>query len=281
MKRCISAGFLIAASVFSPGAAVGQSSPGTAPTSPTSGQPAAIQQIGSQPSSQALPQQPAPTQGGAVQRPVGRADGGPLPAGSQPYAVGQNNVGNLFGYFGTPLYKNPEVGKSLGLTNQQLGELDLHAQRIETSYINQLPTLGVLTGPDGPSSLRKLRTAYHNQVLNSLSQIMTSEQLKRYRQLDLQYRGASALLDDEVRTKLNLADEQIQKLCELDERSSAELQHILASTLLVESESQRRYATLRDSVKRRIESILNKTQLKTWQDLKGQAFAFTDSPTPR
>jgi hypothetical protein len=260
----MSLGFL-----FGAGTTKAQYTRGTPTTG--SGQPPAPTQPPGTGVPQAIPQQPSLPQNGPIQRPVGQAASqlqtGPRTGGEIGYSMPA--------YFRNSLYRNPSVSKSLGLTREQLTNLDLMNQRLGEHYDSQLLALGVLTGPSGATDIKRLRAAYQSEVLKSLSKIMTVDQLRRYKQLDYQFRGASALADNDVRSRLKITDDQIEKLCTLDDQAAAELQIIMRETKLTDAELQRRYESLRNKVRNRVETILDANQLQAWRKLTGAVFDFS------
>lgn len=106
-----------------------------------------------------------------------------------------------------------DVQKEIGISALQRDKMDKFAEGYNNdlkAYVAQLRKSGkdpsTLHGPD--SKMLELLANLKRNVLG----LLTSEQLKRLREISLQAFGLNGLLDDTVAKKVGLSDDQLKKL---------------------------------------------------------------------
>jgi hypothetical protein len=181
---------------------------------------------------------------------------------------------SLPAWFNTPLHQHPNVRQSLGLTQQQFNQLDAANRQLQTRFREQAGRLSNLTDRQRSAQARDLMQLYHLELARASGQILTAAQQRRYRQLDLQYRGMDSFTDADVQHQLELTPAQLQGLRELDAQSQRELQEIQRLGQVNRDEAQRRYEAWRMQTWHRTNTILNDAQRRAWAGMTGEPYIF-------
>ena len=141
----------------------------------------------------------SPSTGGTQPAPISPAAGGKAPA--KPTVI-----------FPTDLFRMNEVSKSVDLTDRQLTQLNLMTERLQTRYREQFERLAGLPERDQANRTLQLNREYTNAWLSGATDVLSAEQLSRYRQLQTQFGGFVSLTDPVVQKALNLSEAQITGL---------------------------------------------------------------------
>ncbi len=201
----------------------------------------------------------------AAAQPPGTADRGPRNPGRGPLMPGMDSSASLLGI--------PEVQKELGLTDPQRQAIQPLLQempeRMQRAF-GEFNPRDLFPSDDSEREQRmaKIRRRVEKSVKQldqQLAEQLKPEQNDRLRQLQLQRRGAAALLQSEIAETLKLSPEQIESL-----RKLAEPQGMFPFGP--------RGAGAATSNKLR--AILNPKQRDQWSEITGEPFKFPVFPGP-
>jgi Spy/CpxP family protein refolding chaperone len=193
------------------------------------------------------------------------------PAGPGPgFIVGPGPGFGLMGY--ATMLRLPAVQTELKLTEAQKKKVDDLLSRLREEQRGFFQQFGQLTPEDRQRRIAEHRAAEEKQVAG----ILTPEQQKRYRQIQLQQQGFSALLDPPVAAELKLSDEQRNKI-RTALREQDEAMRLLfqpgpggfdpeAMRQKVEAAQQARDA--------KIQAALTEEQRRQWRAMLGPPFSF-------
>jgi hypothetical protein len=187
-----------------------------------------------------------------------------LPTASGPFAD----------VYRAPLFNDPEVQRALKLTPEQLERLNTTVNKLRTRFEAQVGQLAGLGVRQRQARQQELVRAYARDLQDALGSILGKEQMARYRQLDLQSRGAGAFTDPEVQRRLRLSDEQVRRLTALNDTNEREARAIANAAASDPALAGRRHDTLSQNTRRSIEEILTGQQLRTWGEMVGEQFTF-------
>jgi Spy/CpxP family protein refolding chaperone len=167
-----------------------------------------------------------------------------------------------FGAFGGPamLLRNEQVQEELKLTDDQKTKLEeaLRPQRGE----------GFRPGQDlSAEERRELRERFaerREQQEKQINEILTSDQQKRLRQIQLQQRGLAALLDEEVAKEVGVSEEQQNQIREVLRAQAAEQRE------LGRDASREDRQRLRQQTEEKALAVLTTEQKAKFEELKGE-----------
>lgn len=227
-----------------------------------------------QPAAPAQP--PAPAQPATPLRPPGQA----VPATTtqdiratpSPTSTGRHQPQSM--NFGPPLYQNPNVSRSLNLSNDQLSRLRDTTTQLQAQYRNQALQLVNLPPAERTARMQELERNYTNDLTKHVDRVLTPEQRTRYRQLELQSRGPGVFADIAVQRQLNLTRDQRERLRAIDEQTNRALRELARTAQGNRTEANRRYEALLRDTDNQINSVLSPDQRRAWQEMVGERFTF-------
>jgi hypothetical protein len=187
---------------------------------------------------------------------------------------GQTATGPLASVYRPPLFTNPDVQRALAITPAQLDRLSRATNRLRSAFEDTLGRLGGLGERERRSRRDTLVRAYGSELVRATAAILDGQQMSRYRQLEFQSLGPDAFNDPAVAARLNLSEEQRQKLRDLGSRRDREMQDLRSIAERDRAAALRRYDLLGGEALRRLEEILTGGQRRAWRDMIGPPFDF-------
>jgi hypothetical protein len=181
---------------------------------------------------------------------------------------------------GLGLLRIPEVQAELKMTQPQIAKLD-DAQQTVRQAMQEAFQGGRQSM--SPEELEKAMAKVQEIQLKAVSDILDQNQLKRFKQLELQRAGASALLQPAVAKELGLTDEQKAKLRELRQQQMNEMRSMFQNAggmrNMTQEERQQRMKQMQDLRKKNDEAMLNvltAEQKAKWTSMVGKPFKFPE-----
>lgn len=172
--------------------------------------------------------------------------------------------------FTTPLYRNANVARTLGLSPQQVQLLNEATTRLQSTYGSRLGQFGTLSQADRAARTQELMGQYNAQWNQAAANVLNERQLTRYGQLDLQSRGLEAFNDATVQQRLNLTAPQRQQLQNLRTSAAQQAQQYMQ----VRWQNSDVAAHLADIYQRQwsdtANGILQPSQRTLWSEMTGQ-----------
>lgn len=185
---------------------------------------------------------------------------------------GRSGFGGFFGGRGRLLVDLPEVRNELGVNEQQADLLDalqedLAEQRRVIREANEGPRSAdeTLRRLQFEARLEKL-AAFDRRSEALLSVVLEPSQANRLSELYLQRDGIRAFERPEVATKLELSDEQKQRL--------EKLRETLVENRQRQSTPEQQQRELKEQEQAALRELLNEGQQTLWQQLLGKPFEF-------
>jgi len=176
--------------------------------------------------------------------------------------------------FPSPLHAQADVRQSLRLTDDQLrrlGELDT---RLQGMYRNDFTRAYGTRETDRGAALNQTWGRYRTDWSRGAGEIFNENQMNRYRQLEMQFRGTEALIDADARRRLNLTEDQISRFNELNTQYQRQYRDFLAPDAARQENYRDRWARFRSDYNDRIGGILTEEQRRTWGQMTGERFDF-------
>src|SRR5262249_15197922 len=183
--------------------------------------------------------------------------------------------------FGTPLHQNPDIRKSLNLTDQQIQRLNEANQRWQTQIQDELGRVEKLDERQRTARMQELQQNYWTDPMKSAATILSEPQATRYRQLGLQSRGLEAFSDPDVQKGLSLNDDQRQQL----QAASARYTQMMRDIDLAAKTDRNDAVKMWDEAQRirhdQVQSILDGSQRRPWAGMIGEPYEFRPDYLPR
>lgn len=152
-------------------------------------------------------------------------------AAAQPPGGGMRGPGMMGGLGGAMLLQSPQVQQELKLTDDQKTKLRQMGERVRNEITERMAELQGLSEDERRTKaddFRKQADKIAEAVRKEAAGILQPEQIKRWKQIELQQQGASALLRPEIAEAIGLSDEQKQSIKKITDESQAKLQGMFA-----------------------------------------------------
>ncbi len=184
--------------------------------------------------------------------------------------LAQGRGGLSSGWGGVDLLLNPVVQKELGLDDAATRRaIDL----AETLQDRQRVIFGKLEGLAGDERTRKaheLAREHATDGLKAVQALLPPDQFERFRQIDLQQRGASALVDPLVIGALQLSTVQVDQVQGLLDRSVLKFREALSNTRSDRRTSAEKIQVVRTDLNAQAVNLLTEPQKARWNEMIGR-----------
>jgi hypothetical protein len=173
------------------------------------------------------------------------------------------------------LLQNSSAQEELGMSDEEKRQAVAAAQEVRARFQDQLKTLAGL-GPrerleKGPELQDKVSQAVHS----ALADVLSSHQLKRLRELELQVQALRAFANPSVQSLLRLTDEQKARLRAMMEEVGRKVQALQREP---GGGGQQKIAALRKEGMREAIALLTDEQRPIWNSLSGEPFEIRFPP---
>jgi hypothetical protein len=133
-------------------------------------------------------------------------------------------------------------------------------------------TIYKMTGPDKEARVRALTERRANELLQSLSRVLSPQQLKRLKQILLQAWGIVLFEFPEIRDALKLSAQEADRLTKIYEDMRNEIAKKVLDRKLTQEEGWKQYQGLSRGVPDRVRAALSDDQQRTLDDLLGSPY---------
>jgi hypothetical protein len=176
------------------------------------------------------------------------------------------------------LLANPSVQKELAMTEEQVKKVRDVTQSIQDKHKDERAEIQQLER--GSEERREKSQALNKKVADEtkegLKGVLKSSQEKRLNQIVMQQRGVQAFSEAEVQKKLDLKDDQKEKLKTIAEDSQNEIREAFQGARGGGpegfQEAMKKITALRKEAMEKATSVLDDKQKKTWEDMTGKPF---------
>jgi Spy/CpxP family protein refolding chaperone len=188
--------------------------------------------------------------------------------------------GGGFGQSGLALLANKSVKEELKITEDQTKKIDDANKELRTKFQDKIREAGM--DREKMQAIFKERTAEGEKLAAG---ILTSEQGKRFKQLELQIQGFRALTNEDVQKQLKFTDEQKKAVEDLGKEVAKETQELFQGA----GRDREKMAEARTKIqalgKKAMDTAaksLTDEQKKTWSTMIGAKFDYKpEAPGPR
>jgi Spy/CpxP family protein refolding chaperone len=170
------------------------------------------------------------------------------------------------------LLQNKSVQDELKITREQNRKLREVAREFEEAHRDEIAR--VRQEKDGRKGF-ELRRAALETMTRAMNDILTSEQIKRLGQIEIQAQGAGALVRSEVQKELNLSDRQREEIRSLADAGEKEVRETLKTPPADPKgwvEIGKKIRKIHQNTEERALAVLSDEQRKTWKEMTGEPF---------
>lgn len=173
---------------------------------------------------------------------------------------------------GAMMLRMPEVQTELKLSDEQKTKVDGMLQQIRDERQGAFQELQ----GQGPEAIQKKIAEWRASEEKKVNELLNADQQKRYRQLQLQQRGVSAVADKPVADALKLSDEQKSKVQALLDTQRQEMRTLFEGARGPGNfqELRPKMEVLRKQTDEKITALLTADQQKQWKEMLGAPFTF-------
>jgi hypothetical protein len=188
---------------------------------------------------------------------------------------GRGGFGMMGGGGGLALLSNKGVQKELKLSDEQIDK----AEKAATESMGKMrERFQDLQGLDADARREKQQSMMREMAAESkkvTDEILKPEQAKRFAEISLQVRGAQALSDPEVQSKLKLTDEQKNKLKDMASETQSKMQELRSGLQDDREGTMQKIQAYQKENATKTMALLTDDQKKTWKDMTGEPFEYT------
>lgn len=199
---------------------------------------------------------------------------------NQPDARGQDMMAMMRGGSKMQLLAMREVQRELKLTGAQNKQITNAMKEFQKKLQNQ-----VGSGRSGDAQSLVNVMSLPDELDKAVTAPLTPDQLRRLRELNLQFLGPVAILDPGVVGDMKLADEQKTRIAAIRDKADAETQRDMLDMGKIRSEGkaramQKRMQDRKKATAEQILAALTPEQTARWQTMLGSPFKFPKNSNP-
>jgi len=173
------------------------------------------------------------------------------------------------------LLQNESVQKELKVDKDQAGKVTEAVKKVQDQHADDFAKLRDITNQDERrQKSQELTKTVSDETLKAVSSILSADQVKRLKQIELQQAGLQAFTRPDVQKALNLTGEQQDAIKTLNDEAAKKRQELFQGGRRQGGggQGQSQMTALRKESMEKVQKLLNADQRKTWKDLTGDAF---------
>ena len=190
-------------------------------------------------------------------------------AAASDVAEAQMRGGVSGGWGGVVLLVHPQVQEELKLDQSQLDKTRDLVDEMREKQKTMFAQLEGLAGEERSKKAREIAASQAEEGIKALGLLLRPEQFARFRQVDLQQRGASAFTDPKVAGELELTPDQSEKLGSVVDRSVLRLREAPSKTRGDRRAAMELVRTIRKETDAEAVALLTDAQKEAWKRLIG------------
>lgn len=196
-------------------------------------------------------------------------------------AQGQGRRGGGLQQGGLQLLRIEEVQKELKMTPEQVAKLDAKQQEVRTAT---QAARGANFQQQSPEERAKANEKIREIQTKAVNEILDATQQKRFRQLELQQAGPSAVTRKDVADELKLTEEQVTKIREIQTKMQEETRAARQGVDFQDADARTKMTEKVQEIQKtsgeKVVALLTDKQKEQWKGMLGESFKFPP-PMPR
>ena len=196
---------------------------------------------------------------------------------AQTTGISDRQAATYGGIQSTPWFSDLTARKELQLSDQQHEELSRGYGRAYQDYERGLKDIDPnLTGVEASDRRRALANRFYQDFSQSAETVFRDPQnIRRYNQLDLQYRGYNAFHDPLVRQKLDLTDEQRQKFNRYEQNWNDRMSRLHRDYSNDPDQVLKQFNENRMEYQNNLNTVFTPEQRRAWETMIGNSYQFS------
>jgi len=187
--------------------------------------------------------------------------------------VAQRFFGGGGGFGGAGLLENKSVQEELKMSEEQTTKAKKAIQDVRAKYKEDFgKVFQIEDKSERDPKFAELAKKVNDETMKEVDEILKPEQIKRFKQIQLQVRGPDAYRDEEVQKTLKLTDDQKDKIKTIMEDFGKEAQEIFKDAGGDFKAAGKKVQDLRKETQDKITGLLTDDQKKAWTELTGKPF---------
>lgn len=206
-----------------------------------------------------------------------------LAASLSSVAQAQGPGGRMGGMMGggINLLSNKSVQKELKMTDEQIEKADKAVTEMREKMMAKMGDLRDLEPAERQEKMQSVMKEMGTESKKITDELLKPEQAKRLDQISLQSRGASALADPELQTKLKMTDEQKEKVQNLNEDTMAQMRDLRQEMQDDPEGTRKKIQDLQKETNAKAMALMTDDQKAMWKDMTGEPFTIVMEPRRR
>jgi len=180
--------------------------------------------------------------------------------------------GGMFGGGPGALLSNKGVQKELKLDDEQVKKVETLSTELREKMTGLREKLQDVPQEERGEKMRELMKPINDDMKKSLAGILKPEQVKRLDQIQLQQQGVNAFADPETAKKLNLTDEQKDKLKGIVEDHRSQQRELFQGFQNDREGTMKKIQDLNKETMGKVTGLLTADQKATWKEMTGEPF---------
>jgi hypothetical protein len=181
---------------------------------------------------------------------------------------GQGGGGGVGG-----LLQNESVQKELKIDSSAADKIKVAVQTVQDRHKDDLAKVREITDQtERRQKNQELSRTMSDETLKAVSDILTPDQLKRFKQIRLQQAGVQAFTQPDIQKSLNLTDEQKDAVKTISEDAAKQRRDLTQGGGGRGQGNAEKLAAIRKESLDRVQKLLNADQKKTWKEMTGEPF---------
>jgi hypothetical protein len=174
---------------------------------------------------------------------------------------------------GAGLLMNEGVQKELKLDSDQVSKAESIVRDVREKHQGDFAKLQDLDAQERREKMAEIGRAMTSETNKALADVLKPEQMKRYRQIQLQQQGLTAFTEPDVQAKLKLSDDQVGQIRRIAADNQGQMRELFQpGGGGNREEAMQKMATLRKEGMDKALAVLSSDQKDAWKDLTGEPF---------
>jgi len=204
-----------------------------------------------------------------------------VPAQAQQRQQGQQGRGGgAFGGGLAGLIENVGVQQELKLDKEQVEKAKVAVDKVREQHSADRAKLQDLSQEERREKSTAINQAVSHETMQALAEVLKPEQITRFKQIELQRRGAEAFTETAVQKALQLTGAQKEKITTITADAAQQRRELFqgagnqaqGGANRGGAEAQQKMTALRKATVEKVSAVLTDEQKQTWKELIGQPF---------
>lgn len=194
-------------------------------------------------------------------------------------ALAQQGGGGGGGGGPANLLANTGVQKELKLDDKQIEDAKKLAADMRAKGQEARQSAQGLQGDERTKKMQEVGKQMTDEGNKGVAGILKADQAKRFKEIQLQRRGAQAFGEPEIQTALKLDDSQKEKIKALQSETTAKMAEIRQNNQ-DQAERTKLSTAARDEASKKMSAVLTESQQTAWKAMLGSPFEYKADPRP-